>query len=72
MNVKQTVPSARYVTDHTTRLAANVGFFIRRLMFRSMRFLQLNVQKQQNVQHSVMDNASLRKYAALMISGPHV
>jgi hypothetical protein len=37
-----------------------------------MRFLQLNVQKQRNVQHSVMDDASLREYAALMISEPHV
>lgn len=37
-----------------------------------MRFLQLNVQKQRNVQHSMMNDESLKEYAALMVSEPHV
>jgi hypothetical protein len=41
-------------------------------MSRSLRFLQLNVQKQRNVQHSVMNDANLKEYAALVISEPHV
>ena len=41
-------------------------------MSRLMRFLQLNVQKQRNVQHSMMNDVSLKEYAALMVSEPHV
>jgi hypothetical protein len=41
-------------------------------MSRSLRFLQLNAQKQRNVQHSMMNDASLKDYAALIISEPHV
>lgn len=41
-------------------------------MSRSMRVLQLNVQKQRNVQHSVMNDANLKECAALLISEPHV
>jgi hypothetical protein len=41
-------------------------------MSRSMKFLQLNLQKQRNVQHSVMNDASLKEYAALIISEPYV
>jgi len=37
-----------------------------------MKFLQLNVQKQRNVQHSVMNDVSLKDYVALVISEPHV
>jgi hypothetical protein len=41
-------------------------------MSRSLRFLQLNVQKRRNVQHSVMNDVSLKEYAALVISEPYV
>jgi hypothetical protein len=41
-------------------------------MSRSLRFLQLNVQKRRNVQHSVMNDVDLKEYAALVISEPHV
>jgi hypothetical protein len=41
-------------------------------MSRSLRFLQLNAQKQRNVQHSMMNDVSLKDYAALIISEPHV
>jgi hypothetical protein len=37
-----------------------------------MKFLQLNLQKQRNVQHSVMNDANLKEYAALIISEPYV
>ncbi|KAI7722984.1 hypothetical protein KC353_g42 [Hortaea werneckii] len=40
-------------------------------MSRLLRFLQLNVQKQRNVQHSLMNDLNLKEYAALMISEPH-
>jgi hypothetical protein len=52
--------------------AASVGFSIRRLMSRSLRFLQLNVQKRRNVQHSVMNDVNLKEYAALVLSEPYV
>ncbi|KAI6824489.1 hypothetical protein KC343_g180 [Hortaea werneckii] len=71
-NARRTVQSVRSAADHTNRLAANVGSFIQRLMYRLMRFLQLNVQKQRNVQHSMMNDVSLKEYAALMVSEPHV
>jgi hypothetical protein len=71
-NARQTVPSAQCAADHTIRLAASVGFSIQRLMSRSMKFLQLNLQKQRNVQHSVMNDASLKEHAALIISEPYV
>jgi hypothetical protein len=71
-NARQTVPSAQCAADHTTRLAASVGFTIQRLMSRSMKFLQLNLQKQRNVQHSVMNDTNLKEYAALIISEPYV
>jgi hypothetical protein len=41
-------------------------------MSRSLRFLQLNVQKRRNVQHSVMNDVNLKEYAALVISTPYV
>jgi hypothetical protein len=37
-----------------------------------MRFLQPNAQKQRNMQHSGMNDVSLKDYAALIISEPHV
>jgi hypothetical protein len=67
-NARQTVPSGQCVAGHTTRLAASVGFSSRQLMSRSLRFLQLNVQKRRNVQHSVMNDVNLKEYAALVIS----
>jgi hypothetical protein len=41
-------------------------------MSRSMRILQLNVQKQLDVQHSLMNDGSLKEYAAPVISEPCV
>jgi hypothetical protein len=41
-------------------------------MSRLLRFLQLNAQKQRNVQLSMMNDVSLKDYAALIISEPHV
>jgi hypothetical protein len=67
-NARQTVPSGQCVAGHTTRLAASVGFSSRQLMSRSLRFLQLNVQKRRNVQHSVINDVNLKEYAALVIS----
>lgn len=37
-----------------------------------MRFLQLNVQKQRNVQHSLMNDANLKDFTALIVSEPYV
>jgi hypothetical protein len=41
-------------------------------MSRSLRFMQLNVQKRRNVQHSVMNDVTLKEYAALVISELYV
>jgi hypothetical protein len=72
VDTRQTVLSAQRAVDHTTRLAASVGFSTRRPMSRAMKFLQLNLQKQRNVQHSVMNDETLKGYAALVISEPYV
>lgn len=72
VNVRRTVQSAQYVTEHTNRPAANVGSSTQRLMSRQMRFLQLNLQKQRSVQHSMMNDVNLKEYAALVVSEPHV
>jgi hypothetical protein len=69
-NARQRVLSAQCAANHTIRLAVSVGFSIRRLMSRSLRFLQLNVEKRRNVQHSVMNDVNLKEYAALIISEP--
>lgn len=37
-----------------------------------MQNLQLNMQKRREVQHSVLNDASLKKYTALVISEPYV
>jgi hypothetical protein len=50
-SAKQTALGALCVADRTIRLAVNAGSSIRQLMSRSLRFLQLNVQKQRNMQH---------------------
>jgi len=41
-------------------------------MCKPMQILQLNVQKRREVQHSVMNDASLKGYTALAISEPYV
>jgi hypothetical protein len=41
-------------------------------MSRSLRFMQLNVQKRRNVQHSVMNDVTLKEYTALVISELYV
>jgi hypothetical protein len=41
-------------------------------MFRSIEFLRQYLQKQRNVQQSVMNDANLKEYAALIISEPYV
>jgi hypothetical protein len=41
-------------------------------MCKPMRILQLNMQKRREVQHSVMNDASQREYAALVVSEPYV
>lgn len=52
--------------------AASVVLFTRRVMCKSMQVLQLNMQKRREVQHSVMNDVSLKEYAALVISEPYV
>jgi hypothetical protein len=39
-------------------------------MSRSMTILQMNVQKQQSVQQSMMNDESLKDYTALVVSEP--
>lgn len=71
-SVKQRTLDVRCATDRMSRLAASVGLSIRRLMSRSMKVLQINVQKQRNVQQSMMNDKSLEDYAALVVSEPYV
>ena len=69
-NSRQTVLSSQCVADHTICPAGNVGLSIRRRRSSSMRFLQLNVQKRRNMQHSMMNDVNLKEYAARVISEP--
>jgi hypothetical protein len=41
-------------------------------MSKPMQILQLNMQKRREVQHSVMNDASLKEYTALIVSEPYV
>jgi hypothetical protein len=56
----------------TNRLAASVVLSTQSMMFETMQFLQLNMQKQRDVQHSVMKDPRLKEYAALVISNPYI
>jgi hypothetical protein len=58
-------------TEHTSRPAASVGLSIQRLMSRSINILQMNVQKQRSVQQSMINDESLKEYAALVVSEPY-
>ena len=72
MRVKRPALNVRRVENRTSRLAVSVGCSIRPLMPRSMKFLQLNVQKQRSGQHSMMNDASLQGFTALVVSEPCV
>ena len=41
-------------------------------MCKPMQILQLNIQKRREVQHSVLNDAGLKEYTALIISEPYV
>lgn len=41
-------------------------------MSKTLQVLQLNMQKQRDVQHSVMNDTGLKEYAALVISEPYI
>jgi len=41
-------------------------------MYKPIQILQLNMQKRREVQHSVMNNSSLKEHAALIVSEPYV
>jgi len=61
-----------YATGPTNRPAASVVLSTRRVMSKPMQILQLNMQKRREVQHSLMNDASLENYVALIISEPYV
>ena len=72
VSVKQRTQGVPYATGPTNRPAASVGLSTQRLMSKQMQILQLNMQKRRGVQHSVMNDASLKGYTALAISEPYV
>ena len=61
-----------YAMGRTNRLADSVVLSTQPVMYKSMQVLQLNMQKRREVQHSVMNDESLKEYAALVISEPYV
>jgi hypothetical protein len=61
-----------YVAGPTNRPAASIVLSTRQAMSKPMQFLQLNMQKQREVQHSVMNDVNLKEFAALAISEPYV
>lgn len=69
---KNTAPGAQCVADHTIHLAVSAGFWIWRLMSRSKQFLQMDSQKQRNVQHSMVNDVSPQGHADPLASEPHV
>ena len=72
VTVRQNSPNVPYATGLTNRPAASVVSSIRQLMSKPMQILQLNMQKRREVQHSVMNDASLKEYTALVVSEPYV
>lgn len=72
MSVKQRPQGVPYATGPTNRPAASIGLSTQRVMFKQMQILQLNMQERREVQHSVMDDASLKEYTALAVSEPYV
>jgi hypothetical protein len=71
-NAKRRYQSACHVVNHTNRSAGNAGSSIPLTMSRTLRILQLNVRKQQTVQHSLMNDAQLRDFGVVAISEPYV
>ena len=72
MTVGQNNPNVPYATGPTNRPADSVVSSTQQLMCKPMQILQLNMQKRREVQHSVMNDASLQGYTALAISEPYV
>ncbi|KAI7705111.1 hypothetical protein KC353_g13078 [Hortaea werneckii] len=72
VSVKQRTPGVPYATAPTNRPAVSVVSSTQQPMCKPMQFLQLNMQKRREVQHSVMNDLSLKDYTALAISEPYV
>lgn len=70
--VEQSPQDVLYAMGRTNRLADSVVLSTQPVMYKSMQVLQLNMQKRREVQHSVVNDESLKEYAALVISEPYV
>ena len=70
-NVAQQYQSVSLVGDHMNRSAGAAKCFIPLVMNRTLQILQLNVRKQQSVQHSLMNDTQLRDFGVLAISEPY-
>jgi hypothetical protein len=63
--------SATYLEGSGSTLNARIMYPRTDGPSRSLRFLQLNVQKRRNVEHSMMNDVNLKEYAALVTSEPY-
>lgn len=72
VTARQNSPNVPFATGLTNRLAASLVSFIRQLISKPIQILQLNMQKRREVQHSVINDASLKEYTALVVSEPYV
>ena len=72
VSAKQRPQGAPYATGPTNHPAASVGLSTQQVMRKQMQVLRPNMQKRREVQHSVMNDASLKEYTALAISEPYV
>ena len=70
-NLERRSPSVAHAADHTSRPAVRVEFSIPPRMHNTPKIFQLNVQEQRAVQHSVINDNILQKFAALALSGSY-
>ena len=70
MNVKRQYQSAPHAEDHTNRLAGIECVTVLG-MHKTFQILQLNVRKQREVQHSLMNDEQLKDCCVLAISEPY-
>lgn len=72
ISAKQRKLDVQYAASPQNCSAASVVLSIQLMLLKTLQVLQLNMQKQREVRHSVMNETGLEEYAAPLISEPHV
>src|SRR5687768_7046967 len=70
-NARQSNPSASHAEAPTNLSAETAGSAICPFMHKTLRILQLNVRKSDEVHQSLMNDKELRQYEAIAVQEPH-